>query len=118
MSRDWYARPVLAVRDAPRSLKFYASRLGFKEDWRYEEDARLRIVQVSRQGCELILTDQWPEEAGRGLMFISLDASEFTSAKQDLAARGAELTSGHWGYELLVIEDPDGNRLWFPHPKA
>jgi len=34
MSKDWYARPVLAVRDAPQSLHFYASKLGFKEDWR------------------------------------------------------------------------------------
>jgi len=117
MSKDWYARPVLAVRDAPQSLHFYASKLGFKEDWRYEEDERLRIVQVSRQGCELILSDQWPEEAGRGLIFISLDASEFAAAKQDLADRGADAKPGQWGYELLVVEDIDGNRLWFPHPK-
>lgn len=116
MSKAWYARPVLAVRDAPASLQFYVSKLGFKEDWRHEEDARLRIVQVSRQGCELILSDQWPEEAGRGLMFISLDPSEFDQAKRDLADRGVDLRSGRWGYELLVVEDPDGNRLWFPHP--
>ena len=116
MSTDWYARPVLAVRDTPAALEFYASRLGFKEDWRYEEDARLRIVQVSRQGCELILSDQWPDEAGRGRMFISLDAPEFASAKQELADRGVEVKAGQWGYELLVVEDLDGNRLWFPHP--
>ncbi len=118
MSKAWYARPVLAVRDASESLRFYASRLGFKEDWRYEEDARLRIVQVSRQGCELILSDQWPEEAGRGLTFISLDAPEFASTKQELADRGVDLRSGHWGYELLIVEDPDGNRLWFPEPRS
>jgi len=118
VSTDWYARPVLAVRDAPKALEFYAAQLGFKEDWRYEEDARLRIVQVSRQGCELILSDQWPEEAGRGLMFISLDVAEFACAKQDLADRGVALKSGHWGYELLVVEDLDGNRLWVPLPEA
>ena len=116
MSKAWYARPVLAVRDAPQGLQFYASKLGFKEDWRYEEDARLRIVQVSRQGCELILSDQWPEEAGRGLIFISLDRSEFAPAMQELAERGVDLKSGRWGHDLLVVEDPDGNRLWFPHP--
>lgn len=118
MSTDWYARPVLAVRDASKALEFYASKLGFKEDWRYEKDARLRIAQVSRQGCELILSDQWPEEAGRGRMFISLGPAEFASAKQELAERGVELRSGHWGYELLVVEDLDGNRLWFPLPDA
>ena len=118
MSRDWYARPVLAVRDTPSALDFYAAKLGFREDWRYEDDGRLRIVQVSRQGCELILSDQWPEEAGSGRMFISLDAPEFASAKRELAERGVELQSGQWGYELLVVEDLDGNRLWFPHPSG
>jgi uncharacterized glyoxalase superfamily protein PhnB len=70
---NWYARPVLAVRDATAALDFYSRKLGFGEDWRYDEGGRLRIVQVSRGGCEIILSDQWPEEAGRGLLFISLD---------------------------------------------
>lgn len=118
MSGDWYTRPVLAVRDAPGALAFYASMLGFMEDWRYEEEGRLRIVQVSRQGCELILSDQWPEEAGRGLLFVSLEPSEFDLAAQAFAERGVAVKSGHWGYELLVVEDPDGNRLWFPRPSA
>jgi catechol 2,3-dioxygenase-like lactoylglutathione lyase family enzyme len=118
MGTDWYARPVLAVSDAPGALEFYSSKLGFKEDWRYEEDARLRIVQISRQGCELILSDQWPDEAGRGLMFISLRAADFESARQEMADRGVAVKTGNWGYELLVVEDPDGNRLWFPHPRA
>jgi catechol 2,3-dioxygenase-like lactoylglutathione lyase family enzyme len=118
VSGPWYARPVLAVRDATRALAFYAGKLGFKEDWRYEEDARLRIVQVSRQGCELILSDQWPDEAGQARMFISLDPAEFVSIRKELADRGVALRSGHWGYELLVLEDPDGNRLWFPSPNS
>jgi len=111
---DWYSRPVLAVRDAPAALAFYADRLGFKEDWRYAEEGRLRIVQVSRQGCEVILSDQWPDEAGQGRLFISLDAPEFAAMQSDLASRGVDLRPGQWGYELLVVEDPDGNRLWFP----
>jgi len=118
MSGHWYARPVLSVRNASRSLEFYASKLGFKENWRHEEEGRPRIVQVSRQGCELTLSDQWPEEAGRGLMFISLHASDFKLTRQDWAERGVDVKSGWWGYDLLVVEDPDGNRLWFPHPNA
>jgi catechol 2,3-dioxygenase-like lactoylglutathione lyase family enzyme len=109
---------VLAVRDTPAALAFYVGKLGFTEDWRYEEGARLRIVQVSRQGCELILSDQWPDEAGQARIFISLNPPEFAVAKLDLADRGAEPKSGQWGYNLMVVEDPDGNRLWFPHPEA
>ena len=45
-----------------------------------EEDGRLRIAQVSRSGCELILSDQWPDEAGRGLLFISLARADLTGS--------------------------------------
>ena len=113
---DWYTRPVLAVRDAPAALGFYSTRLGFAEDWRYEEEGRLRIVQVSRAGCELILSDQWPDEAGRGLLFIELAPADFERLPSEAAERGLELKSGWWGYDLAIVEDPDGNRLWFPRP--
>jgi catechol 2,3-dioxygenase-like lactoylglutathione lyase family enzyme len=113
----WYSRPVLAVRETPAALGFYADKLGFREDWRYEEEGRLRIVQVSREGCELILSDQWPEEAGRGRTFISLDSADFDRVMADASARGVHVKPGRWGYELAVIEDPDGNLLWFPKPE-
>ncbi len=113
---DWYTRPVLAVRDATAALAFYSTKLGFGEDWRYEEEGRLRIVQVSRSGCELIISDQWPDQAGRGLLFVSLDGADFDQLSSEAAERGLELKSGVWGYELATVEDPDGNRLWFPKP--
>ena len=113
----WYTRPVLAVRDVTAALGFYSTKLGFKEDWRYEDDGRVRIVQVSRASCELILSDQWPDEAGRGLLFISLTLADFDRLAVEAAERRFERKSGFWGYELAVVEDPDGNRLWFPKPK-
>jgi len=112
----WYSRPVLAVRETPAALAFYAEKLGFAEDWRYEEAGRLRIVQVSRDGCELILSDQWPQDAGRGRLFISLEPQDFEALVADSAARGLALEAGRWGYPLKVVEDLDGNRLWFPEP--
>jgi uncharacterized glyoxalase superfamily protein PhnB len=112
----WYARPVLAVRDAAAALAFYAEKLGFKADWRYEEDGALRIVQVSREGCELILSDQWPDDAGQARIFVSLDRADFERLLADAAERGLALAEGQWGYTLRIVEDPDGNRLWFPEP--
>ncbi|QUD86023.1 VOC family protein [Phenylobacterium montanum] len=114
----WYSRPVLAVRHTPLALEFYKEKLGFQEDWRHEEEGRLRIVQVSRAGCELILSDQWPEDAGWGRIFISLDAEDFDFLVADLLARGVRLQAGYWGYDLTVVKDPDGNSLWFPHPSS
>src|ERR1700752_1183959 len=70
---DWFARPVLHVKDVEASLRFYIDQLGFTSPWRYDEDGRAHVAQVDRQGCALILADTWPEKIGKGLMFISLN---------------------------------------------
>lgn len=74
------------------------------------------MAQVERRGCELILTSQWPEKAGTGLMFISLDPDVLHDLRDDLEGRGVAVKDGRWGYPLMVIADPDGNELYFPYP--
>ena len=78
---EWFARPVLHVTDVEASLSFYVNRLGFTSPWRYEEDGRVHVAQVDRQGCALILADTWPEKIGKGLMFISGHVSARISAQ-------------------------------------
>jgi catechol 2,3-dioxygenase-like lactoylglutathione lyase family enzyme len=117
MSNTWYARPVLFVKDIERSVEFYVKQLGFTEDWRYAEAEKAWVAQVARAGCELILTAQWPEKAGKALMFISLDHQVLNAVRAELEGRGVEVKDGSWGYPLMVIEDPDGNELYFPYPK-
>jgi catechol 2,3-dioxygenase-like lactoylglutathione lyase family enzyme len=118
MSDVWYARPVLFVADIDRSVDFYVKQLGFTQPWRYEEDGKAYVAQVSRQGCELILSSQWPDKAGKGLMFISLDGDVLDAVRAELEGRGVDVKDGQWGYQLMVITDPDGNLLYFPYPKA
>lgn len=115
-SADWYARPVLGVMDIERSVGFYVSKLGFTENWRYAEEGRPLIVQVSRQGCELILSTQWPERVGHGLMFISLDPEVLDAVRTEFTTRDLGVKDGRWGYPLMIVEDPDGNALYFPYP--
>ena len=116
---DWFARPVLHVTDVETSLRFYVDRLGFKCPWRYDEDG---VAQVDRQGCALILADTWPEKIGKGLMFISLNAEPETQVaaldalRAELEAKGVPVKEGSWGYRLLVVDDPDGNQLFFNYP--
>ena len=119
---DWFARPVLHVTDVDASLHFYIDRLGFTSTWRYDEDG---VAQVDRQGCALILADTWPEKIGKGLMFISLNAEPQTreaavaaleALRAELEAKGVPLKEGSWGYRLLVVDDPDGNQLFFNYP--
>ncbi len=75
---DWFGRPVLHVTDVEASLRFYVDRLGVTSPWRYEEDGRLRVAQADRQGCAVILADQWPEKVGKGLIFISVNVEPET----------------------------------------
>jgi catechol 2,3-dioxygenase-like lactoylglutathione lyase family enzyme len=122
---DWFARPVPHVTDVDASLRFYVERLGFTIPWRYEEGGKAHVAQVDRQGCALILADTWPEKIGKGLMFISLIVEPPTlevataaldALRAELETRGATVKEGSWGYRLLVIDDPDGNQLFFNYP--
>ncbi len=127
---DWFARPVLHVTDVEASLRFYVDRLGFTSPWRYDEDGRAHVAQVDRQGCALILADMWPEKIGKGLMFISLNveslndeppspeaaAAAVDALRAELEAKGVQVKEGSWGYRLLVVDDPDGNQLFFNYP--
>jgi catechol 2,3-dioxygenase-like lactoylglutathione lyase family enzyme len=122
---DWFARPVLHVADVDASLRFYVDRLGFTSPWRYDEDGKAYVAQVARQGCALILTDAWPEKIGKGLMFISLNVEPATheaavaaldALRAELERKGVPVKEGSWGYRILVVDDPDGNQLFFNYP--
>lgn len=122
---QWFARPVLHVADVAVSLTFYIDRLGFTNAWSYDEDGVPFVAQVERQGCTLILCSQWPEKVGKGLMFISLnvepeihaaEVAALDALRSELEANGVTVVDGSWGYRLLVIDDPDGNQLYFNYP--
>jgi catechol 2,3-dioxygenase-like lactoylglutathione lyase family enzyme len=122
---DWFARPVLHVKDVEASLRFYVDRLGFTCPWHFDEDGKAYVAQVDRQGCALILAQRWPEKVGKGLMFISLNVEPQThdaavaaldALRAELEAKGAPVKDGSWGYRLLVVDDPDGNQLFFNYP--
>ena len=122
---DWFARPVLHVSDVEASLRFYVDRLGFTCPWRFDENGRAYVAQVDRQGCALILAQTWPEKIGKGLMFISLNvepasreaaAAAVDALRAELEAKSVPVKEGSWGYRLLVVDDLDGNQLFFNYP--
>ena len=119
----WFGRPVLHVRDVDASIRFYLDRLGFTSEWRYEIDGKAHVAQVEGLGCIVILADTWPEKVGKGLMFISLNADSteaqvagLDALRAELEAKGVAVRDGSWGYRLLVVDDPDGNQLFFNYP--
>ncbi len=119
---DWFARPVLHVADVEASLRFYVDQLGFTSPWGYDEGGKAHVAQVERQGCAFILADTWPEKIGKGLMFISLNAepeaqvAALDALRAEFEAKGVPVKEGSWGYRLLVVNDPDGNQLFFNYP--
>jgi catechol 2,3-dioxygenase-like lactoylglutathione lyase family enzyme len=118
----WFARSVLHVKDVDASLKFYVDLLGFTSPWRYDEDGKGQVAQVERDGIAIILAANWPEKAGKGLVFISLNlevkamVAALDALRAEFEARGVAVKEGSWGYRLLVIDDLDGNQLFFNYP--
>jgi hypothetical protein len=80
------------------------------------------VAQVDRDACALILADTWPEKVGKGLMFISLNfepeaqVAALDALRAELEAKGVAVKDGSWGYRLLVVDDLDGNQLFFNYP--
>ena len=122
---EWLARPVLHVTDVEASLRFYVDQLGFTNPWSYEDDGRVIVAQAERQGCALILSGQWTGKVGKGLIFISMNVESETreaaiaaldSLRAELEGKGVPAKEGWWGYRILVVDDPDGNQLFFNYP--
>ena len=122
---DWFARPILNVKDVDASLRFYVEKLGFTSPWRYDDDGQAHVAQVDRQGTAIILARSWPDSTGKGLIFVSLNVEPPThevataaldSLRGQFEAKGVAVKDGSWGYRLLVVDDPDGNQLLFNYP--
>ena len=118
MSDGWYSRPIFFVESVERTIDFYRDKLGFSEETRYEEDGIALVGQVVREDCTLLLDCQQPSRTGKGRMFISLDLEPLLRLREEFERRGAPIRDGWWGYDTMIVEDPDGNELYFPYPNA
>jgi catechol 2,3-dioxygenase-like lactoylglutathione lyase family enzyme len=113
----WYSRPVFFVESVERSMAFYTEKLGFTVANRYEEEGKTLVAQVDREDCEILLNCQQPTKTGSGRMFISLDIEVLRTLRTEFETRGAPIVDGWWGYDTMILKDPDGNELFFPYPK-
>ena len=110
----WYARPVLFVADIERSIRFYTEGLGFRKAW-HEADGKGTVCQVQRGGCEIILCEE-SDRRDRARLFVSLTREALAALRRELADRSIPTRTSWWGYDVLQIDDPDGNELLFPYP--
>ena len=114
----WYSRPVFFVESVERALAFDTAQLGFIEDARHEDGGRVLVANIARDDCAILLNCQQPEKTGRGRLFVSMDLAPLEDLRREFEARGVAITDGWWGYDTMIVTDPDGNELFFPYPSG
>ena len=63
-----------------------------------------------RSSCES------PDKTGKSAIYLGFGPAEYDALHADLLAKGVMLKDGRWGKRLMIVEDPDGNQLWFADP--
>ena len=117
MTQPWGASTIVFVSDAGAAAAFYAEKFGFTVNWRHDEDGRTWAAGISRDDCSLLLNTQRPDRVGKGALYLAFGEAGYDAIRADLLAKGVALKDGWWGKRLMIVEDPDGNQLWFPDPR-
>ena len=105
----WYLRTVFFVADIQRANNFYVDQLGFSKKWQ-EEEGKGTVSQVDRGGCEIILC-QDKNRKDRGRVFLELSKKGVDQLLKEVDELSIPTKRIWWGYNVLLIEDPDGNEL-------
>jgi len=53
---------------------------------------------------------------GLGILYDGLGPAEFDAARAELEGKGVARKEGWWGKKLMIVEDPDGNQIYFGDP--
>ena len=102
-------RPVFFVSDIQNSVRFYVDKLGFIKKW-HEADGKGTVCQVDRGGCEIILCQDATHKS-QSRIFLELSRDGVDQLFRDVDERSIPTKKVWWGYEVLQINDPDGNEI-------
>src|SRR2546430_2960456 len=103
----WYTRPVFFVTDVSRTARFYVEMLGFEKGW-HSGDGAGNVCQVNHGECEIILCAD-PRRRDKARLFIELTAQGLADFRLEVAERKIPSRESWWGYDVLQVDDPDGN---------
>jgi catechol 2,3-dioxygenase-like lactoylglutathione lyase family enzyme len=117
MTERWSDSTILFVSDAGAATAFYADKLGFTVHWRHDEGGRTLAAGISRDDCSLLLNTQRADRVGKGAIYLAFGEAGHDAIRADLLAKGIALKDGWWGKRLMIVEDPDGNQIWFADPR-
>lgn len=121
MNNQWRCWiPVLSVRDARASEKFYCDSLGFSSDWAHQFDIDFPLyISLSRDALTLHLS----EHGGGGeKVTLVISVEDVDAVYAELCENGLQ-TDGPpedrpYGTRDFGISDPDGHRLIISTPLA
>lgn len=105
----WYLRTVFFVSDIQRAIGFYVGKLGFKKKW-HEADGKGTVCQVDRGGCEIILCED-ASRHDKSRVFLELSRAGVDQVLGEIITQSIPSRKSWWGYDVLILEDPDGNEL-------
>ena len=81
----------------------------------HEADGAGTVCQVDRGGCEIILCED-KKRHDRSRLFLELTRAGFEEFRREIEERSIPNRKTWWGYDVIRIDDPDGNELlfWIP----
>ena len=86
--------------------------LGFEKRW-HEGDGAGKVCQVNRGECEIILCEDG-RRRDKARLFVELTPEGLADLRREIVERSVPSKESWWGYDVLQIDDPDGNELLFP----
>jgi uncharacterized glyoxalase superfamily protein PhnB len=119
MSEQWSSWvPILRVKDAQISAKFYREALGFKVDWEHRfEDGFPLYMQVSRRPLVLHLSEH---QGGTTAAEFFVRVPDVDTVYKSIVDQGiepaSEPTDQEWGIRDFCLVDPDGHRVTLGTP--
>jgi len=102
--------PILNVKDAAASIKYYTESLGFKLDWEWGEP--VDFCSVSRDKINIFLCQDGQGQSGT---WMSIFVDDVDAVYEQYKQTGANIrqppTNYPWGMREMNVEDLDGHRL-------
>ena len=110
---------ALTVDDLERSLRFYVDGLGFTVRERWEDDGKLKGVDLVAGACSLgISQDDWAKGRDRikgvGFRLFAETAQDLEMLAERVRGRGIEVDGPKtepWGARTVTVVDPDGFKV-------
>lgn len=108
---------VLAVPDLDRSVRYFVDVLGFRHEWRDEDNWQCLVRGEVRMMLGHCPDAPSPRETGDHSYFAYLEVDDVDALHTELVANGAIILHSPkkqpWGRREMAIATPDGHRMMF-----